>query len=153
MGNGLSSASIIDVSTAGFRVSINGHPIQDFMDDSNPVEFQDIDVAKIQYSCNGRMIRTIQPASVLMSVTVIPGSGSYSFLWGLWKDSFINGAEVALDKADQELSADLFWNCGNKTVHINYRGGTCIGGPGGLNAGGNGKMGGATFTFAFANLN
>ena len=53
----VSSSHLIDVSFAGSTVRVAGITIEDFMDDANPVEFQDVEVSSVGVNCNGVIIR------------------------------------------------------------------------------------------------
>lgn len=140
--------AIYDLSFAGSRITIGGATITEFVDDANPIEIQDTEVATIEWSCNGRMIRTVKPAAVLISVTVIPGSASDNSLRKIWKQSFNNGGEVALGAANKSLTCSI--TCGNgKVGSFSFGGGTCLSGAAAVTANGQGKMGGNTYTFAF----
>ena len=52
---------IKDVSFAGSSLTVGGVPVTDFMDDANPVEFQDVEVSSVGVNCNGSMIRNAKP--------------------------------------------------------------------------------------------
>ena len=139
-----------DVSFAGSRIVIGGATINDFMDDANPIEVQDTEVANIEWSCNGRMIRTIKPSAVMISVTVIPGSPSDNSLREIWKRCFSNGGLLATGYADTALECVI--STGNSRVgSYTFTGGTCVAGAAALTSNGQGKMGGNTYTFAFEN--
>ena len=73
-----------DVSFAGSTVTVAGISVTDFMDDANPVEFQDVEVSSVGVNCNDSMIRNAKPNVIMMSVTVIPGSNSDSQLYNLY---------------------------------------------------------------------
>lgn len=143
--------SIYDISFAGSRIVIGGANITEFMDDANPIDIQDTDSTNIEWSCNGRMIRTIKPAAVILSITVIPGSTSDNALRTIWKKSFCNGGSVDVDQADQPLSCSI--SAGNSNIgNFTFTGGTPVSGAAALTANGQGKMGGNTYTFAFENI-
>lgn len=150
----VSSANILDVSFSGSTVKIAGTIIKDFVDNRNPVEFQDVDVSNVEWSCNGRMIRTIKPAGIMMSVTVIPGSKSDIALRKLFKESFSNGGAGAdTAKANEAITANIVLaNAGNSGETYDFADGTIIAGPAGPSVSGNGKMGGNTYTFMFETL-
>ena len=139
---------IVDASASGTVVSIGGVNIVDFLDEGNPVEFSDTEVANIEWSCNGRMIRTVKPSAVMVSVTVIPGSNSDEGLFHLWRSAFCNGGRVM--DADKQLTGLISMEDG---WSVSLSGGTCVSGPAGCNIQGNGKFGGNTYTFAFENIN
>ena len=140
--------AITDLSFAGSTISINGVHIKDFIDDQNPIEMQDTEVANIEWSCNGRMIRTIKPAAVMMSITVIPGSGSDRALHSLWEKVFNNGGETSLSWANQPLTCTI--SPQNKNVpSYRFTNGTMLSGAAAISVSGQGKMGGNTYTFAF----
>ena len=147
MGEGKSV--IQDVSFAGVHLSIDASTIEDFIDDAAPIEFQDTEVCNIEWSCNGRMIRTVKPSAIFMSVSVIPGSPSDNALRALWQPRFSNGGDVDLGEADTGLVCTLTYGSDRKS-HT-YSNGTCVSGPAGPSARGDGKMGGNTYTFAFEN--
>lgn len=140
--------SIVDLSFAGSVIVIDGIEIRDFIDDKSPVEFQDVEVSNIEWSCNGRMIRTVKPSAVMMSVTVIPGSMSDSQLRKMWKQNMCNGGSVDLSIADKDIT------CSIKTMNENtpdytFTHGTMVSGPPSTSVNAQGKMGGNTYTFAF----
>lgn len=142
--------SIYDVSFAGSVVKIGGVTITDFMDDQNPIDIQDTDVCNIEWSCNGRMIRTIKPSAVIISVTVIPGSPSDEALRTIWKKSFINGGGADLNSANESLDCSIISQHAEIGTFTFY-GGTCVSGAAAITSNGQGKMGGNTYTFAFEN--
>ena len=142
---------IYDLSFAGSTIVIDGVEITDFMDDANPVDIQDTENANIEWSCNGRMIRTIKPSAIIMSVTVIPNSRSDRGLRTIWKRGFINGGSVSLADSNKSLTASI--TTGNPKGGIfMFSGGTCLSGAAAVTANGQGKMGGNTYTFAFENV-
>lgn len=140
--------TIYDVSFAGANVVIDGYRIVDFMDDQNPVDFQDTDVANAEWSLNGRMIRTVKPSGILMSVTVVPASPSDDKLMKILRHRFNNGGDVNLSVANQPINATITL-AGSHAKSYNFSMGTCIAGPLGPSAQGSGKMGGNTFSFLF----
>ena len=144
----MSSRPIQDVSFAGALISIGGHLIEDFMDDANPIDVQDTEVANIEWSCNGRMIRTVKPSAVIISVTVIPGSPSDKALHSLWVNSFSNGGLGNMSTANEPIDC-LISNSGAGIGPYRFRNGTCLAGAAAVTANGQGKMGGNTYTFAF----
>ena len=140
--------NIYDVSFAGAIVEIDGYQIVDFIDDQNPVDFQDTDVANIEWSCNGRMIRTVKPSGIMMSVTVIPASPSDDKLMHLLRHRFNNGGDVNLSEVNTPINATItLAGMHKKSYHFSM--GTCVAGPLGPSAQGSGKMGGNTFSFVF----
>lgn len=139
---------IYDVSFAGSIVKIGDATIREFIDDANPVDIQDTETANIEWSCNGRMIRTIKPSAVILSVTVIPGSTSDNALRTIWKKAFSNGGNVNIGESNKTLTASI--DCGNRGMgSFHFSNGTCLSGAAGVTANGQGKMGGNTYTFAF----
>ena len=134
-----------DVSFAGSRVSVAGINITDFMDDANPVEFQDVEVSSVGVNCNGSMIRNAKPNVIMMSVTVIPGSGNDDQLYALWKRYRVQGDFNA--QWEDSLTASVT-ALGGK-VSRTFNNGTMVSGPGGPSSNGEGKMTGRTYTFAF----
>lgn len=145
-----SSANLVDISFAGAIITIDGTVIDKFMDDQNPIEFQDTEVCNMEWSCNGRMIRTIKPNSILMSVTVIPNSNSDRALRKIFKANLLNGGRVKLSEANRMLTASITLDRGKGgSMSYNFSNGTCVSGPAGPTALGSGKMGGNTYTFAF----
>lgn len=145
-----SAKSLVDISFAGSVVMIGNTVITSFMDDQNPIEFQDTEVSNIEWSCNGRMIRTVKPSHILMSVTVIPSSVSDKALRRLFKPSLLNGGSIDLSEANKMLTASVtLMNDADGERSFNFRNGTCVSGPCGPTAHGSGKMGGNTYTFAF----
>ena len=139
---------ILDVSASEVSIDIEG-PIRDFLDEGNPIEVSDTETTNIEWSCNGRMIRTIKPAAVMVSVTVIPGSDSDEHLFGLWKNGFSNGGDGGAN-ANQQLTGFIRYVEGGT---ISLSNGTCISGPAGCTVQGSGKLGGNTYTFAFEVVN
>ena len=143
------SFQIKDVSFAGSTVTIAGITVTDFMDDSNPVEFQDVDVSSVGVNCNGSMIRNAKPNVIMMSVTVIPGSQSDERLYGLWKKYRVQGNYNA--QWEQGLTASV--SIGSGRGSKSFSNGTMVSGPGGPSSNGEGKMQGRTYTFAFVTAN
>ena len=139
---------ITDLSFAGSTISVDGAVINDFIDDKNPIEISDAEVANIEWSCNGRMIRTIKPSAVLVSITVIPGSMSDLNLRRIWSKKFCNGGSVSTGAADQIHSCCISVKNANVGSYI-FQHGTCISGAPGIGVNGQGTMGGNTYTFAF----
>jgi len=145
------NSKIYDVSFAGSTIVIDGVTIKDFIDDANPIDLQDTEVANIEWSCNGRMIRTIKPSAVIMSVTVIPNSPSDKELRTIWKRVFANGGFVSIADANKSLSASIVVDNPIGGT-FQFSGGTCLSGAAAVTANGQGKMGGNTYTFAFENV-
>lgn len=136
---------IQDVSFAGAHLMVGGVSIDDFMDDANPIEFDDLEVSKVEYSCNGKMIRSSIPRAIFMSVTVIPGSPSDHGLQRLLKKyhNIQSGGDL-----DGQLSAYISTNGGS----YSFSDGTMISGSPGVGSKGDGKMMGKTYTFAFMQM-
>ena len=149
--NRLSALSALyEVSFAGSVIVIGGARITEFMDDANPLDIQDTDTCNIEWSCNGRMIRTVKPSAVMISITVIPGTASDKALKTIWKKNFCNGGSISLNEANQQLSCSI--SVGNSGASYMFTGGTCVSGAAALTSNGQGKMGGNTYTFAFENV-
>ena len=142
---------IFDVSFAGSTIVIDGALINEFMDDANPIDIQDTDTCNIEWSCNGRMIRTIKPSAVMMSITVIPGSASDHALRSIWVRGFNNGGTVDPGVADKAIKCVVSVRKPGFYRFV-FTGGTCVSGAAALSANGQGKMGGNTYTFAFENI-
>ena len=143
--------AIYDLSFAGSVILIGGARITEFMDDANPIDIQDTETCNIEWSCNGRMIRTVKPTAVMISVTVIPGSASDNALRTIWKKNMCNGGTVSLGQANQSLTCSI--SCGKgSTGRFLFTGGTCVSGAAAITSNGQGKMGGNTYTFAFENV-
>ena len=142
--------NIHDVSFAGTVITIGDATITDFMDDQNPIDIQDTDVCNIEWSCNGRMIRTIKPSAVIVSVTVIPGSASDDALRRIWKANFNNGGGVDMNAANDSLEMTISSQHA-EIGEFQFTGGTCVSGAAAITSNGQGKMGGNTYTFAFEN--
>ena len=138
-----------DVSFAGSTVTVAGISVTDFMDDANPVEFQDVEVSSVGVTCNGSMIRNAKPNVIMMSVTVIPGSNSDSQLYSLWKRYRVQGTWNG--QWEQHLNASV--TTGSGRVSRSFSNGTMVSGPGGPSSNGEGKMTGRTYTFAFVTAN
>lgn len=143
------SFQIKDVSFAGSSVTISGPigstTITDFMDDANPVEFQDVEVSSVGVNCNGSMIRNARPNVIMMSVTVIPGSQSDDALYNMWKLYRVQGNY----NSQWESPCSATVTIGNGKGSRSYSNGTMVSGPGGPSSNGEGKMTGRTYTFAF----
>lgn len=136
---------ICDVSANALSITIGGILIEDFMDEGTPIEVSDTETTNIEWSCNGRMIRTIKPAAVMVSVTVIPGSHSDESLWEIWRKGFCDGGNVNTNVANTALTGTITYIDGA----VQLGNGTCVSGPSGYTARGEGKMAGNTYTFAF----
>lgn len=150
----LTSADLCDVSFAGSSVTVAGILIKNFMDDANPVEFQDVEVSSVGVNCNGIMVRNAKPNLVMMSVTVIPGSTDDKALYDLWKRYRVqDGINNSAGQWSKPLSAHINLANGNvaKSVY-SFAGGTMVSGPGGPVASAEGKMQGRTYSFAFAKV-
>ena len=147
---GFKGKKIYDLSFAGSTITVGGINVVDFMDDANPIDIQDTEVANIEWSCNGRMIRSIKPSAIMVSITVVPGSPSDNSLRTLWKANFINGGSINLDQANRSLNCVISTRNPNLPT-ITFTGGTIVSGAAALTANGQGKMGGNTYTFAFEN--
>ena len=139
---------IKDVSFAGSTVTVAGITITDFMDDANPVEFQDVEVSSVGVNCNGSMIRNAKPNVIMMSVTVIPGSTSDERLYALWKSYRVQGSFNGI--WEQSLTASV--TTGSGRISRSFSNGTMVSGPGGPSSNGEGKMTGRTYTFAFVSV-
>ena len=136
---------IKDVSFAGSSVTVGGVTVTDFMDDANPVEFQDVEVSSVGVNCNGSMIRNAKPNVIMMSVTVIPGSQSDTGLYNLWKKYRVQGNWNSAWEQSLSASVTIGSGRGSRT----FTDGTMVSGPGGPSSNGEGKMSGRTYTFAF----
>ena len=148
----VSSNRLIDVSFAGARITVAGITIDNFMDDANPVEFQDTEVSAVGMNCNGVMIRYARPSAVMMSVTVIPGSAEDAKLYRLWAKYRVQDGNNNSSQWEQPLTC-VITTKGSRAAHYTFGGGTMVSGPGGPSANGEGKMMGRTYTFAFAVVN
>lgn len=142
---------IHDVSFAGSTIVIDGARINEFMDDSNPLDIQDTDTCNIEWSCNGRMIRTIKPSAIMMSITVIPGTASDHALRAIWLRCFNNGGSVDPEVADKPIKCVVSVKKPGFYRFV-FTGGTCVSGAAALSVNGQGKMGGNTYTFAFEHV-
>lgn len=143
------SGRLIDVSFVGSRLEIQGVWINNFMDDANPIEFQDIEPSQVEWSCNGKMIRTVKPGGLLFSVTVIPRSNSDTHLRRLLRLRYPNGGDMNLSLADEPISASLTVRQSHGSLVFKFDKGTIISGPIGFTANSDGKMQGNTYTFLF----
>lgn len=143
------SFKIKDVSFAGSSVTVGGVTVTDFMDDANPVEFQDVEVSSVGVNCNGSMVRHARPNVIMMSLTVIPGSPSDTGLYNLWKKYRVQGNWNSAWEDHLTASVSIGSGRGSKT----YSDGTMVSGPGGPSSNGEGKMSGRTYTFAFVTAN
>ena len=154
---------IRDVSFAGATVTLSGGlignvEIKDFMDDANPIEFQDVEVTTVGVNCNGAIIRNAKPNVVMASVTVIPYSKSDRDLYSAWSKYRVQGEFNDQWEDELTLTVDLGTRgsggsavgTGKNTYTLEC--GTMVSGPGGPSATGEGKMQGRTYTFAFAKV-
>ena len=145
---GMSSSELIELSFAESIVTIKGvGKLESFVDDANPIEFQDCDVANIEYSLNGKMIRSVKPHGIVMSVTLYPGSPDDKKLFELWKQSHANDGDYG-SKVNEDIEATIAVS-GGRVGQISRSSGTMISGPGGVGVNGKGKMNGRTYTFIF----
>lgn len=138
-----------DVSFAGSTVEVAGITVTDFMDDANPVEFQDVEVSSVGVNCNGSMIRNAKPNVIMMSVTVIPGSANDTAFYNLWKLYRVQGKWEK--KWEEGLQASITIG-GGDNAKLSFSNGTMVSGPGGPSSNGEGKMTGRTYTFAFVTV-
>lgn len=149
---GLSSSQLLDVSFAGSTVTVAGITIKNFMDDANPVEFQDTEVSSVGVNCNGIMIRNARPNVIMMSITVIPGSDDEMKLYDLWKKYRVQDGRNNAGQWETSLTASIVTK-GTRGRTYSFTGGTMVSGPAGPAANAEGKMQGRTFSFAFAVVN
>lgn len=149
----MNSSELLDVSFAGSTVIIAGRTIKDFMDDANPIDFQDIEVSQVGVNCNGVMIRTARPAAAMCSVTVIPASNDDSFFHDLLVKYHVQDGKNNAAQWETPLTAKIVLGKPNaKRREYRLSGGTMVGGPTGVSANGTGKMQGRTYRFAFAKV-
>ena len=138
---------IHDVSFVGSTVSIStpfgDTVITDFMDDANPIEFQDVEVSTVGVNCNGCMVRNAKPNAIMASVTVIPGSENDKTLYNIWRRYRVQGTY----EAGWEQGCSLTVTTRVRTDK--YTLGTMVSGPAGMSSNAEGKMQGRTYTFAF----
>lgn len=145
--------TIRDVSFAGATVVVNGHKLEDFMDDANPVEFPDTEVSTVGVNCNGNMIRNAKPNVVMMSVTVIPCTEDDKYLYDLWRRYRVQDGVNNAIQWEQALQANISVQGLNKSKKTwAFSNGTMVSGPGGPSSNGEGKMQGRTYTFAFVSV-
>lgn len=140
---------LYDVSFAGSKISIDGYHITEFVDDANPIEFQDTTLCTTDFSCNGRMMRCMKPSPIVMSVTVIPGGVDDSHL----HDLFVAYYNKEVSVCDHFLEGLIF--IANETCKVNeirLKGGTMISGVAGISSSFSGKMKGSTYTFAWQEI-
>jgi len=147
---GLSSSEILELSFAGSTVTVGGVKLESFVDDANPIEFQDCDIANIEYSLNGRMIRSVKPHGIMMSVTLWPGSPDDTKLFNICMKYHCNDGNYSGD-VNQELKATISVQ-GGRVSPINLSKGTLVSFPGGVGVSGKGKMNGRTYTFIFNSI-
>ena len=152
MGSMTSSAKLWDVSFAGASVTIGGHRINEFMDDANPIEFQDVEVSTVGVNCNGIMVRNAKPVAAVCSVTVIPGGTDDQALRKMMIEYHVQNANNAASTWTKNLTCNITTK-GGQSKSYTLSGGTFLSGPGGPGANGQGKMGGRTYRFAFASIN
>lgn len=139
---------VYDRSFAGSTVTIDGIPITEFMDQENPIDIQDTETSNIEWDCEGKMVRTVKPSAILISVTVIPGSENDKKLREIWLRHFSNGGTVNVEDADRAIECTI--QTGHSDIEsYTFTNGTCVSGAAGVTANGQGKMGGNTYTFAF----
>ena len=141
---------IYDLSYAGCKINFCGYDIDDFMDDANPVTFQEIEVSTVGVNLNGNMIRNAKPNVVMMSVTVIPGSSADNSLNALWKRYRVGNGDPS--QWTQALSASVTPPSGSNLPKISLKNGTLVSGPGGPDVTNEGKGQGRTYTAAFCSV-
>ena len=153
---------IRDVSFAGSTVALSGGPfgnidIKDFMDDANPIEFQDVEVSTVGVNLNGAMIRNAKPNVIMASITVIPFTQTDAQLYAGWQKYRVQGKWDATWEQPLTLTITIGNNStgggggqGRKTYC--FSNGTMTGGPGGPVSNAEGKMQGRTYSFAFVTV-
>lgn len=149
----MNSSQLLDVSFAGSTVTVAGRTIHDFMDDANPVDFQDLEVTNVGVNCNGVMIRSARPAAAMCSITVIPASADDAFFHDLLVKYHLQDGKNNSTQWETPLTAIIVLgkpNVSKKTFKLS--GGTMVGGPTGVSSNGQGKMQGRTYRFAFAKV-
>lgn len=153
---------IRDVSFAGSTVVLGGGvfgqvTVADFMDDANPVEFQDVEVSTVGVNLNGAMIRNAKPNTIMASITVIPYSQSDLVLYQGWQRYRVQGSW----QSEWEDPLTLTITLGNNTRGsgggrgrkiYKFSNGTMVSGPGGPVSNAEGKMQGRTYSFAFVTV-
>ena len=160
MGNP-SKVFIQDVSFAGSEITLSGGPfgrigvkVVDFMDDQNPVEFQDVEVTSVGVNLNGAMIRNARPNTIMASITVIPLSDNDRTLYEGWQQYRVAGSFEAVWEDPLTLTIDV----GNQSRRngrvgkFSFSNGTMVSGPGGPVSNAEGKMMGRTYSFAFVTV-
>ena len=154
-----SKVFIQDVSFAGSEITLSGGPfgnvqIKDFMDDANPVEFQDVEVTSAGVNLNGAMIRNAKPNLITASMTVIPLSKSDSTLYRGWSRYRVQGSFDTVWEQPITLTISVRNRSSRNGASGNYtfKNGTMISGPGGPVSNAEGKMQGRTYTFAFVTV-
>lgn len=152
MNTSLSSAELLDVSFAGSTVFIAGRQITQYMDDQNPIDVQNLEVTKVGYNCNGKMIRTAQAGGVMISVTVIPSSSDDAFFHNLLMQYHLQDGKNNAQRWETSLTASITLQGNRDKTTWNFSGGTMVSGPGGPTSSADGKLAGRTYTFAFAKI-
>lgn len=136
--------SILDVSFAGAKISVNEKQITDFMDDANPIEISPIRVTEPEISCNGTMFRCARANPIVVSITVIPTSESDRTL----RELFVGGFYQFYEYTSKSISLSI--SLGENFYE--FRNGFILSGPYGISASADGKMRGNTYTFAFRDI-
>lgn len=161
--NGNARVFIRDVSFAGSSVTLSGGPfgsvdVKDFMDDANPVEFQDVEVSSVGVNLNGAMIRNAKPNTIMASITVIPFSQTDKQLYAGWKVYRVQGTWRSEWEQPLTLTVSLGTNAsggggvGQGQKMYKFTNGTMVSGPGGPVSNAEGKMQGRTYSFAFVSV-
>lgn len=144
---------INDVSFAGSKIKLSGagmsFDVIDFMDDANPVEFQDTEVSGAGMNFKGQMIRYAKASVITASVTVAPASESDDNLYAMWKKFRIH--DNWEPSWEDPITLTVMTGKHNHTRTLSN--GTMVSGPAGPSSNGEGKMIGRTYTFAFVTAN
>ena len=149
----MNSSELLDVSFAGSTVTVAGHTVKDFMDDANPVDFQDLEVSQVGVNCNGVMIRNAKPAAAMCSITVIPASRDDAFFHDLLVKYHLQDGKNNSSRWESPLTMRIDLGKQNTSKRVySLSGGTMVGGPTGVTSNAQGKMQGRTYRFAFAKV-
>lgn len=149
----MNSSELLDVSFAGSTVTVAGHTVKDFMDDANPVDFQDVEVTQVGVNCNGVMIRNARPAAAMCSISVIPSSRDDAFFHDLLVKYHLQDGKNNANVWETPLTMQIALGKPNTAKRVyKLSGGTMVGGPTGVSSSAQGKMQGRTYRFAFAKI-
>lgn len=137
---------IYELSFALSSLYIDGHKIEEFVDDSHPIEFQPVEETNVEWSLNGDLIRCVKPSGILLSVSVWAVGEDNKFLHNLFKERFFNDGNPKLSACDSPITGELQLSSG---FSLALASGTVLSALPMADVSSKGRIGGVKYTFLF----